>query len=184
MDAAATKRSDSGHPVEVRYRLNEDDFLALNRRARLLFNLPGWIVNWIAALIVPALLFLFALFDFKNLAVNLIVGVLVGLVLVPALPLMRRYFMRKRMKATYKQMEVRLVAEERSIRTESGEDTATISWRSIERGEETRSHFFLFLTRLQALIIPKRAFADAGDVVRLRQLISQQVKDFALVNRS
>ncbi|WP_119388222.1 YcxB family protein [Taklimakanibacter lacteus] len=179
MDAA-----DSGHPIEVRYRLNEDDFLALNRRARLLFNLRGWVIDWIAWLIIPALLFFFALFDFKDLVVDLIGSVLFGLVLVPAFPFVRRYLVRKRMKATYKLSDVRLIAEERNIRTDDGEVTVTMSWRSIERGEETRAHFFLFLTRLQALIIPKRAFADAGDVVRLRHLISQQVKDFALVGRS
>lgn len=183
---AATEKSSSGKPVEVRYRLNEDDFLALNRRARQLFNLPGWIVGWIAWSVIPVLLILFIWLNARDLVVNLIGSVLFGLLFLPAVPLVRRYLVRKRMRATYKymQMDVRLIAEERNIRTECGEDNFTVSWNSVERGEETRSHFFLFLTRLQALIIPKRALTNESDVERLRQLISERVKDFVLVGRS
>jgi hypothetical protein len=93
---------------------------------------------------------------------------------------------RKRTRAVYKpsQLDIRLVVEDRSIRLEGGDDSSTISWNSIEPSEETRAHFFLFLTRLQAVVVPKRAFADENSVNRFRQLISERIRDFVLVGRS
>ncbi len=182
MDAATAGRSDSVQPVTLLYRLNEDDLLALNARVRVLLNLPGWLFNLIMRLIA-SLGSAIAVWSIDRSANTLVAAGLLGVVIFAAFPRLMRYSVRKRANATYKpsQLDVRLVAEDRSILLEGGENSSTIAWSSIERGEETRAHFFLFLTRLQAVIVPKRAFADASGMDRFRQMIAERVKDFVLV---
>lgn len=185
MDAAATGTSESRQLAVLAYRLNEDDLTALNRRVRLLWNLTASTLGWVFWLGTLALLLLFGWFNNSN-VIDLAPALFVWLIALSAVSLSTRYFARMRLRATYKpsQLDVRLVAEDRHIQLQGGDDSSVVSWKSIERGEETRSHFLLFLTRLQALIIPKRAFADESELGRFRQLISERVKDFILVGRS
>ena len=69
------------------------------------------------------------------------------------------------------------VIDDQGIRSELKDQSSHLGWPAVVRAVETDTHLLLYVAKLRAFVLPKRAIA-ADDLVRLRALIAEKVADF------
>jgi uncharacterized membrane protein len=57
--------------------------------------------------------------------------------------------------------------------------TTQLVWRAVMSLEETPAHFFLFIDRSVAFILPKRSFADESAEAQFKAMVTEQCRKFA-----
>ncbi len=72
-------------------------------------------------------------------------------------------------------LPMKLVIDDQNIQAQLDGQSGHTDWKLIERAVETDTHIFLYLNRLRGYIIPKSAFSDHTELLRLRQLIATHV---------
>jgi hypothetical protein len=167
-------------PISLSYTPQFSDYNALcdaisSKRARR-FEL---IIMWFVVLTNLALL-AFSFFAFDQLThpwryVGWSLGV-VTLVLLGHFvgrPLVRKW--------NYKRLDigkypVRMQFAEAGITTENDVMSAKVEWNAVQRTTQTETHAFLWLNKLQALIVPFATFEGEGDRQKLLDLIARNVK--------
>jgi hypothetical protein len=102
--------------------------------------------------------------------VLLFVFILLGLLLFPylrVLALFRKSAMRRPRLVTFSPTGITIESEDANV---------DCKWSIVKRVMETRSLFLLLYTTAGAMYLPKRCFASHEDIVRLRQIISENFK--------
>lgn len=70
-------------------------------------------------------------------------------------------------------LEHSLIASESGISTKNEMMESTFQWKSFIKKQENKDYYFLFISSMQALIIPKRIFDHSEDRTRFEKLLSQ-----------
>jgi hypothetical protein len=52
----------------------------------------------------------------------------------------------------------------------------TCDWQAFRRLEETPTHFFLYVDKLMAHIVPKRCFSGAEEADRFRMIVQTNIR--------
>jgi YcxB-like protein len=142
----------------------------------------GNVARWIAALV---LIWLFydlihgssdALLSFPSggsilaVLVVLVVFILLALLLFPYLRLLADFRKFPAMRSTH-----RLTFSEGGIKIESEVANSDCKWSLIQKAFETKSLFVLVYTTRGAMYVPKRCFGSHDEVLRLREIIQENL---------
>ena len=66
-----------------------------------------------------------------------------------------------------------MVISETGISTKDALAETKFQWNAFIKKQESREYYFLFVNSMQALIIPKRVFANADERIQFEKLLSQ-----------
>lgn len=159
--------------IELRYTLTVDEAVSA-MRSRILRN---WSVRW---LFLAASLFALTTLVF-NLAtgdIALIIVAVVPIILVAGLFIFFYYspYTRARLRNEprfFIEQHWRFGEDRIDHKTKQGESHQT--WATYAKASETAQFFFLFLNHNQIAPIPKRAFANAQEQARFRELLKRKI---------
>ncbi len=143
---------------------------------------PGNLARWVGALVLiwifydlihgssDALLSLPTGGSILAVVVVLVVFILLGLLLFPYLRLLADFKKFPAMRSPH-----RLTFSETGIKIESEVANSDCKWSLIQKAFETRSLFVLVYTTRGAMYVPKRCLASRDDIVRLREIIRENL---------
>jgi hypothetical protein len=158
--------------VEVSYQLTERDFAALQdrydrRRTSALRRNAYWVFVVLAVAYGVWLLWQPNARGAPDYSTALLILGLV-LVMLAARFVLGPFAVRRRFRASKMgQREVHLSADGDYLRLDFGDSDSRTAWSNFDDSERTADHFFFWLDRHQAVIVPLRAFSDEAERERL-----------------
>lgn len=109
---------------------------------------------------------------------NIAIGVLIVLSIYVLGPMYRKWYLRQQL---MEDAQVELEFDEQGLTADLLANSTRTKWPGIMRADEDETHYLLWINKLQAYSIPKRAFAD-GEEAKFRELVASNVKDRTLMS--
>ncbi len=72
-------------------------------------------------------------------------------------------------------LDVNVIISEAGISVKDELKETKYQWASFIKKQESKQYYFLFISAIQAVIIPKRAFTTADEMLQFEKLLSQQL---------
>jgi YcxB-like protein len=179
--------------VEASFSLEVDDILALAKRARSQFfglrlpqlNFILWSIWIMFAVGFGAMLFAMVSsgdFPGRHPALTIAIGLLVTIFGWSILPHNQAGRIRRMSEGFQKiPQDMVLVVGPRNVDIRTADTRSECSWTFFHYAEETASHFFLFTSRLRAVILPKRALRTQVEIDAVREVVRRRVANFISV---
>jgi len=167
--------------MKIQYAYSFDDYEAINtaRRQHRRFAKLRDIALWLLILfnLVIGMVFVWWMvfgtmaFRWLNLA-NLGIGLLLLIGIYVGGPLYRRWYLRQQM---VEGKIVNLEFDEAGISSDLENNSTTTAWAGIHQADELRTHFVVWINKLQAYSIPKNAFQTQEDLEQFKALLGAKV---------
>lgn len=170
-----------GRSVSLKFVLNSEDSVH--------FNIQHSKKTIVIADIFYFVLFVFIIFvlslqgysDFRSIAMILGIGILSALAVTALITLIFYYLLKLKSKRIFATDTI-AQQEQSYIITDDGIDISTVSgtgkvnWNEVYRAKEYKTGFAVYVASNKAFIIPKRAFADDGQIRLFKEILGAHLE--------